>query len=107
VQLAASSIADQHKKSDAMPLFDVNGANVGYVAGAVFYAQSIQTTPPAVGTEEKRESRGIPAWMWWAGLGGLVLIGGVAAMAAGGGGSRGGGDGPSAPPPGTATAPSL
>jgi hypothetical protein len=107
VQLAASSIADQHKKSDAMPLFDVNGANVGYVAGAVFYAQSIQTTPPAVGTEEKRESRGIPAWMWWAGLGGLVLIGGVAAMAAGGGGSSGGGDGPTAPPPGTATAPSL
>jgi hypothetical protein len=101
VQLAASSIAEAHKKSDAMPLFDVNGGNVGYVSGAVFYAQSIQTTPPAV-PEEKRESRGIPAWMWWAG-GGIVLVGVLAGVAAGGGG--GGGGGGDEPPPGTPTTP--
>jgi hypothetical protein len=99
VQLAAASIADEHRKSDAMPLFDVNGANVGYVAGAVFYAQSIQTTPPAVTAQEpKRESRRIPAWMWWAG-GGLVLVAAGAAALGGGGGGGGGGDSGPTPPP--------
>jgi hypothetical protein len=95
VQLAASSIAEQHKKSDAMPLFDVNGASVGYVAGAVFYAQSIQTTPPSVpGEQPKRESGGfgLPLWAWGAiGLGAAGVLG---AVALGGSGSSGGGDDP-------------
>jgi hypothetical protein len=109
VQLAQASIPDEHSKSDALPLFDVNGASVGYVAGSVFYAQSIQTTPPtAAGEVPKRESRGIPAWVWWAG-GGVVLVA-VGALALGGGGGGGGGggdDGPNCPPPGsTAVKPS-
>jgi FecR protein len=94
VQLAASSIADEHKKSDAMPLFDVNGANVGYVAGSVFYAQSIQTTPPSTqGEQPRRDSGGggFPLWAWGA-IGAVVLIGGGLALAGGGGGGGGGGD---------------
>ncbi len=99
VQLAASSIAEAHKKSDAMPLFDVNGGNVGYVAEAVFYAQIQTTPPPPAPGEAKPESRGVPAWVWWAG-GGVILVGVIAAAAGGiGGGSSGGGDGPDCPGP--------
>jgi hypothetical protein len=104
VQLAASSVADEHRKSDAMPLFDVNGANVGYVAGSVFYAQSIQTTPPSVaGEEPQREPRrGIPLWVWGAGAAGLAVIA-IGAFAMGGGGGGGGDEapGPTCPPPGS------
>jgi len=97
VQLAAASITDEHRKSDAMPLFDVNGASVGYVAGSVFYAQSIQTTPPTTtpAEEPRSERKGIPLWTWAVG-GGLVLVG-VVGLAAGGGGGGGGGGGDEAP----------
>jgi hypothetical protein len=112
VQLAASSVADEHRKSDAMPLFDVNGGNVGYVAGSVFYAQavqttqSIQTTPPSVAGEEpqKEPRRGVPLWVWGAGGAALAAIAIGAFAMGGGGGGGGGGDeapGPTCPPPGS------
>jgi hypothetical protein len=108
VQLAQASIPDEHSKSDAMPLFDVNGASVGYVAGSVFYAQTIQTTPPtAQGEEPKKERKGLPLWVWGAAGAGLVVIV-VGALAGGGGGGGGGGDNPPAPPPcSTATSPTC
>lgn len=98
VQLAQASIAEEHRKSDAMPLFDVNGANVGYVAGATFYTQ-LQTTPPVTnGPPPKPARAGIPTWVWWAG-GGVVLVAVGALALGGGGGGGGGGDEAPAPPP--------
>ena len=47
VRLAMASIQDQEQRNDAMPLFDVNGGYVGYLAGPVFYAQSSTQEAPA------------------------------------------------------------
>lgn len=43
VQLAMAKVPAEHR-SDALPLFDVHGGYVGYVAGPTFYAQA-QLTP--------------------------------------------------------------
>jgi hypothetical protein len=47
VRLALASIQDAEQRSDAMPLFDVNGGYVGYLSGPVFYAQNFAQEPPA------------------------------------------------------------
>jgi hypothetical protein len=108
VQLAAASVAGEHRKSDAMPLFDVNGANVGYVAGSVFYAMApIQVTPPEQPQQEKKDSGG--GWGFWtyAAIGaGVVLTGLTVGLAFGSGGGGGGGSSsPAPPPPGTGITP--
>jgi hypothetical protein len=104
VQLAAAGIPEGDRRTDAVPLFDVNGGYVGYLKGPVFYAQ-LQADPPPT-TPAKPETPPPPAgegmstrtkWTLAAvGLGLLAIGGGVAAAM---GGSSGGGGGGSPPPP--------
>ncbi|HEX7126754.1 MAG TPA: hypothetical protein VF406_13435 [Thermodesulfobacteriota bacterium] len=49
VALAMASVPEVHRAT-AEPLFDVNGAFVGYTSGPVFYAQATGTPTPAVST---------------------------------------------------------
>src|SRR5215470_302676 len=48
VQLAMAKVPDEDRP-DAMPVFDVNGGYVGYLAGPAFYAQTVGGQPQAVG----------------------------------------------------------
>jgi hypothetical protein len=72
VQLAMATIPENDRKDEAVPLFDVNGGYVGYLAGPVFYAQATQqpTTPPAP------PARGMP-------VGAIAAIGAGSAAAIG------------------------
>jgi hypothetical protein len=51
VRLAMATIPDDQQTQDAVPLFDVQGLYVGYLAGPVFHAQST-TTEPCQGIKE-------------------------------------------------------
>jgi hypothetical protein len=112
VQLAANGIPGD-RKSDAVPLFDVNAGYLGYLSGPAFYAQ-LQAEPPSVTPQKNGEPRpegapvpqssspGISSRTMWtiAGVGaGVLLIGVGTAVAIGGGGGGGGGGGSSASPP--------
>lgn len=69
IQLAMARIPEA-QRSDAVPLFDVHGGYVGYLAGPVFYAQA-QVAQAQLGAAAEA---GIPTWVWVAG--GIVLVGG-------------------------------
>jgi hypothetical protein len=79
VQLAMAGIPEDDL-SDAVPLFDVNGGYVGYIAGPLFMVQAHRSAVVAqVVGGEPPEGAGL-GWGWAAGIGGLVaggLIGGA------------------------------
>jgi hypothetical protein len=108
VQLAMAKIPDADR-TDAIPLFDVNGGYVGYLAGPAFYAQAVGTAPQtpggqmqmaqAVGSGADEGETTISPWI----VGGSLLVvggataGGMCLAQAGicegsnsGGGTRGG-----------------
>jgi len=108
VRLALATISDDELRSDATPLFDVNGGYVGYLSGPVFYAQTLSHdnsqagTNQAGGDSDKDNKKGGPAISpkFAIGAGAVAAVAGAAGMAAGGGsGSGGGGKGSSAAPP--------
>lgn len=85
VQLALARVPEAHR-ADALPLFDVNGGYVGYLAGPVFYAQAqlAPTTPPPAGAplggggggvQLAQAIEGGPDRTLLFGLGGLALLG--------------------------------
>lgn len=90
----ATARMPEASRAGALPLLDVSGAYVGYVAGPLFYAaaQEEQKKPPA-GAPEFKESlggglKGIP-WYYYAGGAALAVGAGVGiAVAAGGGGGE-------------------
>jgi hypothetical protein len=118
VQMAAAGISEPHRRSDAVPLFDVNGGYLGYLAGPVFHAQ-LQADPPTTPPKPQEKDAGAPVpesapssgpsrrTLWTiAGVGAAVLVvgAGVAVgMGGGGGGGGGGNDAPAPPPPPPAT----
>jgi hypothetical protein len=85
VQLAMAKVPDADR-ADAIPLFDVNGGYVGYVAGPAFYAQAVGTAPQtpgaqmqmaqAVGTSGAEGETTISPWIVGGSL--LVIGGGTA-----------------------------
>jgi hypothetical protein len=85
IRLAMASIPENDLANAAMPLFDVNGAYVGYLVGPVFYAQAAQAAPPAAEGEES-------AWPSWVGAAVGVAAVGVG-ISAGAGAFSGGGPG--------------
>jgi hypothetical protein len=76
VQLAMATIPEKERNDEAMPLFDVNGAYVGYLSGPVFYAQAAQPATPEApaAAPARRLSRGAI---------GAIGAGSVAALGAG------------------------
>jgi len=119
VRLAMAGIPAKDRMTDAMPLFDVNGQYVGYLAGPMFYAthetghpaqpgQPVQPGQPAEqgepteGPKAPGLSKGAKTTLWV--LAGVAVVGGVAGLALGGGGGGGGG-GKGAPPSATPVAP--
>jgi hypothetical protein len=109
VRLAMNTIPST-ERSDATPLFDVNGGYVGYLAGPVFYAQNTSPSPegtaPATqggGTQGAGKASSVsPKFALGAGAVAAVAGGGVAAMGmGGGGGGNGGGSAPAQSPAAT------
>jgi len=84
VQLAMAKMPDADR-ADAIPVFDVNGGYVGYLAGPAFYAQTVSTTPQAPGGQmQMAQAVGVSSeggdtsvWPWIAG-GSLLVVGGTA-----------------------------
>jgi hypothetical protein len=84
VQLAMAKVPDADRE-DAMPVFDVNGGYVGYLAGPAFYAQAVGTAPQAPGGQTQMaqavgvgsEGGDASVWPWVAG-GSLLVVGGTA-----------------------------
>jgi hypothetical protein len=106
VRLAMNTIPDKEQRSDATPLFDVNGGYVGYLAGPVFYAQSTSTDATGQGAAAQGGAQGAgkapsfsPKFALGAGAVAAVGGGGVAAMGMGGGGGGNGGSGAPAQSP--------
>ncbi len=115
VRLAMASIPEKRRNGETVPLFDVNGAYVGYLSGPLFYAQAQQETPqntPPPGGGEGTGGTGSEGLfggmstttMLVLGAGAVAAIGGAAIGLAGAGGGGGGG-GPTTPPPATPIAP--
>lgn len=104
VQLAAAKIPEA-ARSDAMPLFDVHGGYLGYLAGPVFHAQAQLAPPPQPGQPQGQVQVAQAILGEGGGMAGLSLeawialglgFGGLAGFAAyeltsGGGGTAGGG----------------
>ena len=81
VQLAMAAIPEPDRTDETVPLFDVNGGYVGYLAGPAFYAQATQPTTPQ--TPEAAPARGMPVGAIAAiGAGSVAAVGvGIAAGA--------------------------
>ena len=100
VQLAAAGIPEGDRRSDAVPLFDVNGGYVGYLKGPVFYAQ-LQVEPPTVAPPKAEPAPPTPSGEGMStrtmviigAIAGTVALGAGIGFALGGssGGSSGGG----------------
>jgi hypothetical protein len=74
VRLAAASIPEQQRtQSDAIPLFDVQGRYLGYLAGPVFYAQAPPAAPPSARVAEA--AGGVTSAMAVGGAGALAVVG--------------------------------
>ena len=85
VQLAMAKVPDADRP-DAIPVFDVNGGYVGYLAGPAFHAQAIGTAPQAPASQIQMAQAvgagsegggGGAGWGWIVG-GGLLIVGGTA-----------------------------
>jgi len=104
VQVAMATIPDQDRRDDAMPLFDVNGGYVGYIAGPIFHAQTqvaqSQPTPGGATAPEEETILGLEPWQA-VGLGIVAVAGIGVGIAAGAGAFSSGGGGHAAPPPAT------
>jgi hypothetical protein len=103
VRLALNTISDTEQRSDATPLFDVNGGYVGYLSGPVFFAQTNFGGPNPNNNDNQDKSAGAPQGTpgggtgpsispkFALGVGAVAAVAGVGAAAFGrSGGSRGG-----------------
>jgi len=98
IRLALNTIPDEEQRSDATPLFDVNGGYVGYLSGPVFYAhvagqnnddaaaaQPGTTTPSGKGTAGGGAGSGFSISPKFAlGAGAVAAVAGAGAFAIGG-----------------------
>jgi len=105
VRLALATISDEELRSDATPLFDVNGGYVGYLSGPVFYAQTLShdNTPAGANqadgdSDNNKKGLGISP-KYAIGAGAVAAVAGGAGMGMSGGGGRGSNKGSCSGPP--------
>lgn len=84
VLLAMAKVPDEDRE-DAIPVFDVNGGYVGYLAGPAFYAQAVNAAPPGRGGQMQMTQAvgvgsegGDGSVLPWVVGGSLLVLGGTA-----------------------------
>lgn len=100
IQLAMATIPEKARNDEAVPLFDVNGGYVGYLAGPVFYTQATQPTTPGApeGAPARGTSVGAIGAIGAIGAGSVAAVGvGIAAGASVSGNTKKPGPGPASP----------